>query len=147
MPASSASEAPASRAPSAPARRLPGSAAELRSAALELHKALLDAQRVRYERDHGRVDTSGHFLELVLRHPAFEWLRALSALIARLDAWVDEHGEARNEELEGIEGAMRSLVRPEGRNKSFTAPYWVLVEAVPDVLIAHVKLWRLLAAR
>jgi hypothetical protein len=38
-------------------------------------------------------------------------------------------------------------VHPEGRNRTFTAPYWVLVEAVPDVLIAHVKLWRLLNTR
>jgi len=118
----------------------------LRHAALELHKALLDAQRVRYERDYGRVDSSGRFLELVLRHPTFEWLRALSALIARLDAAEEETGEEGEGTL-AIEDAMRSLVHPEGRNRTFTAPYWVLVEAVPDVLIAHVKLWRLLNTR
>lgn len=120
--------------------------AALRDAALELHKALLDAQRVRYERDHGRIDSSGRFLELVLRHPTFEWLRALSALIARLDAAEDESADDA-EATTAIEDAMRSLVHPDGRNRTFTAPYWVLVEAVPDVLIAHVKLWRLLNAR
>jgi hypothetical protein len=119
-------------------------ASVLRRAALELHKALLEAQRVRYERDYGRVDSSGRFLELVLRHPTFEWLRALSALIARLDAAAEADDD---DGVEAIEDAMRSLVHPEGRNRTFTAPYWVLVEAVPDVLIAHVKLWRLLNTR
>lgn len=140
-------DAASGRSPQAAASRPAGSARQLRAAALELHKALLDAQRVRYERDHGRVDSSGRFLELVLRHPMFEWLRALSALIARLDAWSEESGEARDEELAGLREAMRSLISPEGRNRSFTAPYWVLVEAVPDVLVAHVRLWRLLNAR
>ncbi len=119
---------------------------ELRLAALDLHKALLDAQRVRYERDNGRMDSSGEFLELVIRHPMFEWIRALSALIARLDEWA-ERPQADREELAAVQETMRSLIRPEGRNKSFTAPYWVLVEAVPDVLVAHVKLSRLLNAR
>jgi hypothetical protein len=130
------------RVAQAPAPR----AGRLRQAALDLHKALLDAQRVRYERDQGRVGSSGLFLELVLRHPTFEWLRALSALIARLDAWEDRASGA-GEEFRVVEDAMRSLIHPEGRNRTFTAPYWVLVEAVPDVLIAHVRLWHLLNAR
>jgi hypothetical protein len=144
LQASSASEIPG---PARPAiARPPARVAALRHAALELHKALLDAQRVRYERDYGRVDSSGRFLELVLRHPTFEWLRALSALIARLDAAEEETGEEGEGTL-AIEDAMRSLVHPDGRNRTFTAPYWVLVEAVPDVLIAHVRLWRLLNTR
>ncbi len=51
---------------------------ELRHTLLDLHKSLLDAQRIRYERDHGRISTSGEFLGLVLEHPAFAWLRTLS---------------------------------------------------------------------
>jgi hypothetical protein len=118
---------------------------ELRHALLDLHKALLSAQRIRYEREHGRVESSGKFLELVIRHPAFEWLRALSTLIARLDGWCDSAEGGKEEELAGLKQALRTLLRPEGRNRLFTAPYWMLVEAVPDVLVAHVRLWRLLA--
>jgi hypothetical protein len=54
----------------------------LRHALLRLHKTLLDAQRVRYEREHGRVESTGELLDLVLRDASFEWLRVLSALIA-----------------------------------------------------------------
>ena len=143
MQGSSASTAPEAT-PSRPAALRSARAGGLRNAALELHKALLDAQRVRYERGQGQFGSSGRFLELVLRHPTFEWLRALSALIARLDALEED---LAREEFTVIEDALRSLIHPEGRNRSFTAPYWVLVEAVPDVLVAHVKLWQLLNAR
>ena len=71
------------------------SASQLRRAVLELHKALMDAQRIRYERLHGRIATNGEFLGLVLEHPQFAWLRALSALIARLDA-IDAERDRRN---------------------------------------------------
>ncbi len=65
---------------------------KLRHALLRLHKALLDAQRIRYERDNGRVESRGELLDLVLQDASFEWLRVLSALIARLDelAEVDD---------------------------------------------------------
>jgi hypothetical protein len=115
----------------------------LRPALLQLHKTLLDAQRVRYERDNGRVESRGELLDLVLRDPSFEWLRVLSALIARLDELVGS-GEDTSAELRGVIGRLRSLVRFEG-NRGFTDPYREIIEAVPDALVAHVQLSRLLA--
>jgi hypothetical protein len=115
----------------------------LRHALLELHKTLLDAQRIRYERENGRVESRGELLDLVLRDASFEWLRVLSALIARLDelAAADEDTSA---ELRGVIDRLRSLVRFEG-NSGFTDPYREIIEAAPDALVAHVRLSRLLA--
>jgi len=115
---------------------------ELRSSLLELHKTLLDAQRIRYERDHGRIETSGAFLGLVLEHPTFAWLRMLSAIIAQLDEWIEEHKEG--DTPDAIVEALRSLIATEGRNAMFSSLYWEIVNDVPEVLVAHVKLWRLL---
>jgi hypothetical protein len=120
-----------------------GYAAQLRRAVLELHKALMDAQRIRYERLHGRVATSGEFLGLVLEHPQFAWLRALSALIARLDEWLDDD-KADPDELNAVVTALRALVEPQGKNAVFSTAYWEIVNDVPEATIAHVKLWRLL---
>ena len=117
----------------------------LRHSLLELHKALLDAQRIAYERTHGRIETSGEFLGLVLNHPEFEWIRALSALIAQLDEWAEEMETASPAELDGIVEALRSLIRPEGANAAFSARYWRMVEDVPGVTVAHVKAWRLVS--
>ena len=123
-----------------------GYAAELRRAVLETHKALMDAQRIRYERLHGRIATSGEFLGLVLEHPQFAWLRALSALIARLDEWLDED-KADADELNAVVTALRELIGPQGQNAVFSSAYWEIVNDVPEATIAHVKLWRLLENR
>ena len=119
---------------------------ELRHSLLDLHKALLDAQRIRYEREHGRISTSGEFLGLVLEHPAFAWLRTLSALIARFDEWIEEQAAQfpSEDDLPGMIDALRSLVEAEGKHEVFSKPYWEIVNDSPAVLIEHVKLWRLL---
>jgi hypothetical protein len=119
---------------------------KLRHALLELHKTLLDAQRIRYEREYGRVESRGELLDLVLRNESFEWLRVLSALIARLDELValDKDEENKDAEMRVVIGKLRTLVRFEG-NSGFTDPYREIIEAVPDALVAHVQLSRLLA--
>ena len=116
----------------------------LRDALLRLHKTLLDAQRVRYEREHGRIESRGELLELVLEHPSFEWLRVLSALMARLDELDALDDKDVSEDVLGVINKLRTLVRFEG-NEGFTAPYREIIEAVPDALVAHVQLSRLLA--
>jgi hypothetical protein len=123
-----------------------GFPAEVRHSLLELHRSLLDAQRIRYEREHGRIETSGVFLGLVLEHPMFEWLRELSALIAQLDEWLEGGEEARREDLEAILGSLRSMIQAGGTNTRFNKPYWELAEEAPAVLVEHVKLWRMLGS-
>jgi len=117
---------------------------ELRPALLQLHKTLLDAQRIRYERENGRVESRGELLELVLQDASFEWLRVLSALIARLDELAGVGDKDVSGEMRGVIDKLRTLVRFEG-NSGFTDPYREIIEAVPDALVAHVQLSRLLS--
>lgn len=117
---------------------------ELRRSILELHKSLLDAQQIRYEREHGRVKSSGELLGLVLEHPSFAWLRQLSALIARLDEWVEMRDELGDDDLKAVVGALRDLINAEHRNGTFGKLYWDMADTVPAVLVSHVKLWRLI---
>lgn len=116
----------------------------LRPALLELHRTLLDAQRIRYEREYGRVESRGELLDLVLRDASFEWLRVLSALIAGLDELAAVDDRDVSGEMRAVIDKLRALVRFEG-NSGFTDPYREIIEAVPDALVAHVQLSRLLA--
>jgi len=118
---------------------------ELRAALLDLHRAILHAQQLVYEREHGRVESRGELLQLVVRHPDFAWIRALSALIAQLDEWTEAQG-GREEEVAATVRALRTLIQPDGTNEEFTTRYWPLLETTPEALVAHVKLWRLAAA-
>jgi hypothetical protein len=117
---------------------------KLRHALLQLHKTLLDAQRIRYERENGRIESRGELLALVLEDASFEWLRVLSALIARLDELAEADDKDARAEMRGVIERLRTLVRFEG-NDGFTGPYREIVDAVPDALVAHVQLSRLLA--
>ena len=117
---------------------------KLRHALLELHKALLDAQRIRYERENGRVESRGELLDLVLEDASFEWLRVLSALIARLDELAEADDKDARAEMRGVIERLRTLVCFEG-NDGFTGPYREIIEAAPDALVAHVQLSRLLS--
>ena len=119
---------------------------DLRHALLELHRTILRAQQIRYEREHGRVESPGALLQLVVQHPDFKWLRALSALIAQLDEWADSDDGRRDEEIAAVVRALQTLTQPDGSNAEFTTRYWPLLEEVPEALVAHVKLWRLIAA-
>jgi hypothetical protein len=60
----------------------------VRDQLLRLHKTLLDAERAAYERRYGRVGSSGEWLQLVLGHEHFAWLRPMSGLIVRIDDWI-----------------------------------------------------------
>src|SRR5689334_21375811 len=46
----------------------------LRLGLLALHKTLIDSERRRYERDHGRIESPQAALRLLLEAPAFQWL-------------------------------------------------------------------------
>jgi len=120
---------------------------ELRHSILELHKALLDAQRIRYERDHGRIKSSGELLGLVLEHPSFAWLRQLSALIARLDEWIEMREEIGDDDLHVVVNALRDLISADHRTGTFGKLYWEIADDVPEVLVAHVKLWRIITEK
>ena len=118
----------------------------LRHALLELHRAVLVAQQMRYEREHGRVESRAELLQLVVQHPDFKWLRALSALIAQLDE-ASEAQAPGDEELQAVIRALQTLIQPDGTNAEFTSRYWPLLELVPEALVAHVRLWRLIATQ
>jgi hypothetical protein len=117
----------------------------VRKTVLELHKALMDAQRIRYEKHHGRISNASELLGLLLEHPQFAWLRELSALIARLDEWQEGGKDASDEDLAVIVSALRGLIEVNGKHVMFSVPYWEIVNDTPEALVSHVKLWRLIA--
>jgi len=72
-------------------RHLSGISNELRA----VHRALIDAQRAEYEREHGRV-APAEFLQVLINDPAYAWLGPLTGLVAKLDeALADEALQAR----------------------------------------------------
>ncbi|WP_439643245.1 hypothetical protein [Gemmatimonas sp.] len=52
---------------------------------LKVHRALLEAERVRYEKARGRIENNSAFLQLVINDPWFDWLRPMAQMVLLID--------------------------------------------------------------
>lgn len=62
---------------------------EIRRPLLALHKAILDHERVAYEKEFGPV-TPAAFLQVLINGSGFRWLTPLSTVIANVDEILDD---------------------------------------------------------
>ena len=117
---------------------------ELSQALLRLHKALLDAERLSYERVHGRIASNGAFLQLVLGDPWFAWLRPLSYSITRLDELSETDRTVSSRELTDLLDSVRSLLTPAEEGEGFSRHYYDALQQAPEVGLAHAQVRMLL---
>ena len=110
---------------------------QVRDRLLDLHKTLLDAERARFEREHGRVASSGQWLQLVLGHEQFAWLRPYSGLIVRIDEWLASDAPAPDEGEALWREADKLTTVGEARDESPEGLYGVLVDTVPAAAARH----------
>ena len=109
--------------------------AAVRHGLLELHKALLDAEREKYERIHGKV-TAGKLLQLALQDGQFAWLRSLSELIVRIDERLETE-EASDGDLENLLATARTLLTTSGQPTNFAREYDAALQRDPQVVFLH----------
>ena len=113
-------------------------------ALVSLHKALLDDERVRYERVHGRIPSNGAFLQLVLNDGWFAWLRPLSQLMAKLDELSEEDEPSTHEGSSAVVASVRTLLMPTEEGEGFGRQYHDALQRSPDVVLAHAAVRTLL---
>jgi len=123
---------------------------ELRRALVRLHKALVDFERVEYERVHGRA-SKGELLQALIRDPWFAWLRPLSELVVRIDEMLDEVEPPVEGDLRSVIHHTRSLLTPTEEQPEQGAPpfgsrYYEALQRDPAVVLAHAEVARLLGA-
>ena len=118
----------------------------LRHALLRLHKALVDSERVTYERVQGRVATKGELLQLVIHDSWFVWLRPVSELIVRLDGLLEGDEPAIAAEGPSVIGEVRELLTPAEGGPGFATHYFEALQRDPAVVLAHADVMRALPA-
>lgn len=116
----------------------------LSRALLRLHKALLDDERVTYERVHGRIASNGAFLQLVLGDAWFAWLRPLSQLMARLDELDEEDEVSARAQITALLASVQTLLTPSEEGDGFGRHYYNALQREPDVGLAHAAVKALL---
>jgi hypothetical protein len=118
---------------------------DMRGSLLSLHKALILAEQVTYERINGRVESTGQLLQLVLNDPWFTWLHPVSQLVVRIDDLLEDGSELSPVEVEHFLIEARSLIRPSEEGDGFERSYYEALQRDPDVIFAHVEVKKLLA--
>ena len=116
----------------------------LRHALLRLHKALVDSERVTYERVQGRVATKGELLQLVIHDSWFVWLRPVSELIVRLDGLLEGDDATIIAEGAGVTTGIRQLLTPAEGGPGFATHYFEALQRDPAVVLAHAEVMRAL---
>ncbi|HEU4686340.1 MAG TPA: hypothetical protein VFS39_17670 [Nitrospira sp.] len=117
---------------------------DIRRGLLALHKALIIAEQLTYERIHGRVGSTGQLLQLVLNDPWFTWLHPLSQMVIRLDELLDSDTDPSPIEVEHVLSEVRALIRPSEEGDGFERSYYEALQRAPDVIFAHVEVKKLL---
>ena len=115
----------------------------LRSALLDLHKALVDSERVEYEQTIGKIQSPNHFLQLLTSDPWFAWLSPLSRLIVSIDEALDAKEPLTSASVtEFSKQADRLLVASEV-GEGFSSHYHEALQRDPDVVLAHAEVAKL----
>ena len=117
---------------------------KLREALLELHKTLVESERVGYEAAMGPIPSPNHFLRLLSGDPWFAWLLPLSGLIVTIDEALDRRIPLSPKEAQDLLTQTRRMLVASEEGHGFPRSYFEALQRDPDVIFAHSRVVLLL---
>jgi hypothetical protein len=111
---------------------------------LSLHRVLLHAERVRYEKLFGRIQGNGAFLQLAMHDPWFTWLRPMMRLVSEIDSRLLDRGQppVTADEAAALLAEAERLLRPDADGSGFQKEFQALLQDSPEVAVLHRQLVR-----
>ena len=116
---------------------------DLRRALLHLHKVLLEWERDAYERVHGRMSAAG-LLKVIVSDPQFAWLRPITELIVRIDGALEAEAPDTRIDVDLLVTQARGILAPDDPSGVYAQRYHAALQELPDAVIAHGRVTRLL---
>ena len=111
---------------------------ELRDALLNLHKTLVDSERISYERTIGTIPSPNHFLQLLTNDPWFAWMHPLSLLIVEMDQALDSKRKLLTyADAEALVKQTRQMLVATEEGEGFSKHYFDALQRDPGVVLAH----------
>ena len=120
---------------------------DVRNALLRLHKALVESERVTYEKIVGAIQSPNRFLQLLLTDPWFAWLQPLSQLIVAMDEARDAREPATDATAQALIEQARLLLVASEEGQGFARHYFDALQRDPDVVLAHADAIKVLSAK
>ena len=131
-------------------RELPGARAglaALREALLQLHKALLESERISYEAALGPIASPYQFLHVVTSDPWFAWLAPMTQLIAAMDIALDGKEPPTVAGLDALRRQAQTLLVASATGEGFSRHYDEALQRSPDVVFAHAAVAKLIRGK
>src|SRR5690242_13165411 len=82
----------------------------LRSKLIVLHKALIDSERVEYEKSFGPLETPQQFLKVLINDPWFAWLQPFSRMVVTIDEMLESEEAIPPQEVKDLWSRARALL-------------------------------------
>ena len=120
---------------------------ELRLALLKLHKALVDSEKVGYEKTMGQIKSPNHFLQLLTRDPWFAWLQPFSQFIVAIDEALDAAEPLTVAKVDALVRQSDLLLAVSENSEGFSGHYFQALQRDPDVVLAHAEVVKLRGQR
>ncbi len=114
---------------------------------LKLHKALIDSERVDYEKTVGKIQSPNHFLQLLTSDPWFAWLHPLSQLIVAMDEALDAEEPLTIAKVDALAQQSKLMLVASENGEGFSGHYYEAMQRDPDVVLAHSEVVKLIKPR
>jgi hypothetical protein len=109
----------------------------LRSKLIVLHKALIDSERVEYEKSFGPLATPQQFLKVLINDPWFAWLQPFSRMVVTIDEMLESKEPILLQEVKDLHQRARTLLEVNEGSDDSRRSYFEALQREPDVILAH----------
>lgn len=108
----------------------------VRNDLLRVHRGLLEAERNRYEKHHGRIANNSAFLQLVINDPWFDWLRPMSQMVLLIDERTsDKKQPLGSAEATTLLEQSLSLLKADSEGDSFQRLFFQSIQSSPELAV------------
>lgn len=112
----------------------------LRNQLLSLHKLLMNTERAAYEKEGNVISSPMQFLQLLMEHERFAWLRQLSQLVVMIDEAMEEKPPITRERMDTLVSEAKHLLTGSEEPGSFAVRYAETRERDAAVAAAHAEI-------
>lgn len=108
----------------------------VRNDLLRVHRGLLEAERKRYEKQHGRIANNSAFLQLVINDPWFDWVRPMGQMVLL----IDERTSDKKQPLGSVEATALfaqalALLKADEEGDAFQRLFFQSIQSSPDLAV------------
>ncbi len=108
----------------------------VRNDLLRVHRGLLEAERTRFEKQHGRIANNSAFLQLVINDPWFDWLRPMGQMVLLIDERTsDKKRPLGSAEATALFGQSLELLKADEEGNAFQRLFFRSIQSSPELAV------------